>query len=70
MEIFISWTIGVLLGVMWAFSYVTEDQFAKAQEMCKPNGGMSKYVSNSVGYPSIACKNGAKFTIKDEVEGK
>jgi hypothetical protein len=66
----IFWLLGLWLGVVWAFSTVTEDQFAKAQEMCKTNGGMIKYVSNSVGYPDVTCKNGAKFTIKDEVEGK
>ena len=66
----IFWVVGLWLGVSLAFSTVTEDQFAKAQEMCKANGGMSKYVSKSVGYPDVTCKNGAKFTIEDEVEGK
>ena len=62
----ISWIGGILLGVACAFSYVTETQWNKAQELCKPNGGLSSYVSNPIGPPDITCKNGAEFTIKGE----
>jgi hypothetical protein len=61
----IFWVMGIWIGIGWAFSTVTEDQFTKAQELCKTNGGMLEYRSPSVGYPSITCKNGAKFTVKE-----
>jgi hypothetical protein len=60
--------LGIWVGVGWAFSNVTEYQFAKAQELCKANGGIEGYRSPSVGYSTITCKNGARFTVnrKDE----
>ena len=62
----ISWIGGILLGVACAFSYVTETQWNKAQELCKPNNGLSSYVSNLIGPPDITCKNGAEFTLKSD----
>lgn len=57
---------GIVLGFVGAFSYVSEDQWNKAQELCKPNGGLGSYVSNPIGPPDITCKNGAEFTLKSD----
>lgn len=57
--------LGLFLGVIWSFSHVTENQWSQANNLCDSNGGLTRYVSNTVGEPQITCKNGAKFTLKE-----
>jgi hypothetical protein len=65
MSEFLMMCIGVFFGVTWAFSQVTEAEFAKGLELCQANGGMKTYTTGSIGSPKVRCNNGAYFTVKE-----
>lgn len=58
--------LGILLGLTFAFSRVTEQDFQKAIDVCAPNGGLEVYITNVVGGADVYCKNDAKFKMKEE----
>lgn len=59
----IAYASGVFIALVCAFSTVTETQWTEANNLCSPNGGLTRYVSDTLGSPRITCKNGAKFTL-------
>ena len=65
MSEFLFWCLGIFVGLTWAFSYVSEDQFSKGLGFCQVNGGLKSYSSHTIGNPTVVCINGARFTIKD-----
>lgn len=62
----IAFGLGVFVALTWAFSTVTDDQWIEANNLCSSNGGLARYVSDTLGNPRILCKNGAKFTLGGE----
>lgn len=58
--------LGILLGLTFAFSRMTEQDFQKAIDVCIPNGGLEVYIANTVGAADVYCKNDAKFKMKGE----
>ena len=66
MKEIISWVMGILLGLTFAFSRMTEQDFQKAIDVCIPNGGLEVYIANTVGAADVYCKNDAKFKMKEE----
>jgi len=62
----IAFGLGLFLALISAFSTVTETQWTEANNLCNPNGGLTRYVSNTLDSPRIICKNGAKFTLGAE----
>lgn len=60
------WAVGISLGLTFAFSRVTEQDFQKALDACATNGGLKVYVTNSVGTAEFFCKNGAKFKLNED----
>jgi hypothetical protein len=56
--------LGIAIGVISAFSCVTENQWNQGQEMCKLNGGLQKFVAKPFENPKVTCVNGAYFTLK------
>ena len=58
--------VGILLGLTFAFSRMTEQDFQKAIDVCGPNGGLEVYIANTVGAADVYCKNDAKFKMKGE----
>lgn len=57
--------VGILLGLTFAFSRVTEQDFRKALDVCVPNEGLEVYIANTVGAADVYCKNDAKFKMKE-----
>ena len=57
--------LGVFLGVTWAFSQVTEAEFAKGLELCQANAGMKTYTASPFVNPKVRCNNGAYFVVKE-----
>ena len=62
----ICWAMGILLGLTFTFSRVTEQDFQKALGMCEANGGLKVYIANTVGGADVSCKNDAKFKMKGD----
>lgn len=60
------WVVGICMGIVFAFSRVTEQDFQKALDTCATNGGLEVYATSSVGGVDFFCKNGAKFKLKED----
>lgn len=58
--------MGIILGLTFAFSRVTEQDFQKALDVCVPNEGLRVYVTSVVGGAYVYCKNDAKFKMEGE----
>lgn len=65
MDIFMAIVFGAFMGVITVNISVTENEWTKAQELCKNNGGLSAFSAEVVGAPRVTCTNGAKFTINE-----
>jgi hypothetical protein len=57
--------IGVLYGLLGAYSHVNVNELTEATGLCASNGGIEILTAKTVGDNSISCKNGARFEIKD-----
>lgn len=57
--------LGMTIGVISAFSYVTESEWDQGQEVCKMNGGMQKFRTSPFESPKVTCVNGAYFILKE-----
>jgi hypothetical protein len=62
----LAFVLGICMCLLFSLSIIMEESFSKAQEMCKNNGGLEHYASNTIGHPDIVCKNGAKFILKEK----
>lgn len=66
MSEFIAWVFGIFLGVISAYTYVTESQWSQGQEVCRMNGGLSSFRASPFEDRKVDCVNGANFTLKEK----
>lgn len=57
--------LGIFLGVMSAYTYVTESQWVQGQEVCKNNGGLNSFRASPFEDRKVSCVNGDRFTLKE-----
>lgn len=60
--------VGIFLGVISAFSFVTESDWAQGQDKCSINGGLKSFKVSHGDDPKVGCMNGAYFILKEEIK--
>jgi hypothetical protein len=57
--------LGIFIGVISAFAFVTENDWAQGQEKCSVNGGLKSFRVSPADNPKVTCVNGAYFILKE-----